>query len=122
MTPGQSKGRFSATKHRRDGTGQFKTTPNTFEIFVRTILWGQIGLRLCVEVKCGQVELAYLLRPRPESYNQECERVLTKFAEAIQLAQQGFVEVFSAMVSHFGAPGHIMLRSDAASFVRVSDA
>ena len=42
----------------------------------------------------------YLRRLRPEIYQQECSRIRTKFTEAVQLAEHGFVEELSALVSH----------------------
>ena len=42
----------------------------------------------------------YLRRLQPEIYEQECSRIRTQFEEAVQLAEQSFVEELSALVSH----------------------
>jgi len=42
----------------------------------------------------------YLRRLQPEIYQQECSRIRTQFEEAVQLAEQGFIEELSSLVSH----------------------
>ena len=42
----------------------------------------------------------YLRQLQPEIYEQECCRIRTQFEEAVQLAEQSFVEELSALVSH----------------------
>ena len=42
----------------------------------------------------------YLRRLQPEIYQQECTRIRTQFEEAVQLAEQSFVDELSALVSH----------------------
>jgi len=42
----------------------------------------------------------YLSRLQPEIYEQECSRIRTQFEEAVQLAEQGFIEELSSLVSH----------------------
>jgi hypothetical protein len=42
----------------------------------------------------------YLRRLQPELYQQECGRIRSRFNEAVQLAEQAFVEELSALVSH----------------------
>ena len=43
---------------------------------------------------------AYLKQLSPQVYEQECQRVAARFDEAIQLAEQAFVEQLSDLVSH----------------------
>lgn len=42
----------------------------------------------------------YLRQLNPELYDQECRRVTSRFDEAVQLAEQAFVEELSKLVSH----------------------
>jgi len=42
----------------------------------------------------------YLAQLNPEIYRQECERVSARFDEAVQLAEQAFIEELQALVSH----------------------
>ena len=42
----------------------------------------------------------YLMQLNPELYEQECQRVAARFDDAIQLAEQAFVDEFSKLVSH----------------------
>ena len=42
----------------------------------------------------------YLMQLNPELYEQECQRVAARFDEAIQLAEQAFVDELSKLVSH----------------------
>jgi hypothetical protein len=42
----------------------------------------------------------YLMRINPEIYRQEQERVVRRFEEAVQLAEQAFITEFSRLVSH----------------------
>ena len=42
----------------------------------------------------------YLRRLSPELYRQEADRVTARFDEAVQLAEQAFVEELSRLVSH----------------------
>jgi hypothetical protein len=42
----------------------------------------------------------YLRQLEPQLYEQECRRVRQRFQEAVQLAEQAFVEELSALVSH----------------------
>lgn len=42
----------------------------------------------------------YLRRLNPEVYQQECERVATRFDEAVQLAEATFIEELQNLVSH----------------------
>lgn len=42
----------------------------------------------------------YLRQLSPEIYQQECQRVRQRFDEAVQLAEQAFVEELSSLVSH----------------------
>jgi hypothetical protein len=42
----------------------------------------------------------YLRRLKPELYEQECQRVASRFDEAVQLAEQAFVEELEALVAH----------------------
>ncbi|QDV25297.1 hypothetical protein [Aureliella helgolandensis] len=44
----------------------------------------------------------YLRRLQPELYEQECQRVRSRFDEAVQLAEQAFVDELSGLVSHLG--------------------
>ena len=43
---------------------------------------------------------AYLRTVSPELYEQECQRVQAKFAEAVELAEQTFAEELTQLVSH----------------------
>lgn len=43
---------------------------------------------------------SYLQQLNPELYEQECRRVQTRFDEAVQMAEQAFVEELSQLVSH----------------------
>lgn len=43
---------------------------------------------------------SYLQQLSPELYRQECERMQARFAEAIQLAEQAFLEELSRLVEH----------------------
>jgi hypothetical protein len=43
---------------------------------------------------------AYLLRLAPDIYRQEQERVARRFEEAVQLAEQAFLEEFARLVAH----------------------
>ena len=43
---------------------------------------------------------AYLRTVNPELYQQECQRVQAKFAEAVELAEQTFTEELTQLVSH----------------------
>lgn len=43
---------------------------------------------------------AYLQRLSPELYEQECRRVAAQFDEAVQLAEQAFLQELSQLVSH----------------------
>ncbi|EMI22264.1 hypothetical protein RMSM_00790 [Rhodopirellula maiorica SM1] len=43
---------------------------------------------------------AYLRTVNPELYEQECQRVKAKFAEAVELAEQTFAEELSQLVGH----------------------
>ena len=42
----------------------------------------------------------YLMQLNPELYEQECQRVAARFDDAVQLAEQAFVDEFSKLVSH----------------------
>jgi hypothetical protein len=42
----------------------------------------------------------YLQQLSPDIYRQECERVSARFDEAVQLAEQAFIEELQALVSH----------------------
>ena len=42
----------------------------------------------------------YLRRLQPEIYEQECSRIRSRFDEAVQLAEQAFVDELSGLVSH----------------------
>ena len=42
----------------------------------------------------------YLAQLNPEIYRQECERVSARFDEAVQLAEQAFIEELQDLVSH----------------------
>ncbi|MCY2993230.1 MAG: hypothetical protein NTY19_35910 [Planctomycetota bacterium] len=42
----------------------------------------------------------YLAQLSPEIYRQECERVAARFDEAVQLAEQAFIEELQELVSH----------------------
>ncbi|MCG8583727.1 MAG: hypothetical protein MI757_03350 [Pirellulales bacterium] len=42
----------------------------------------------------------YLRQLNPELYRQECERVTARFDEAVQLAEQAFVDELAKLVSH----------------------
>ena len=42
----------------------------------------------------------YLRRLNPEVYQQECERVASRFDEAVQLAEGAFIEELQSLVSH----------------------
>jgi len=42
----------------------------------------------------------YLRQLNPEVYRQECERVASRFDEAVQLAESAFVEELQSLVSH----------------------
>ncbi|MDB5348499.1 MAG: hypothetical protein JWP89_6876 [Schlesneria sp.] len=44
----------------------------------------------------------YLRQLNPELYEQECRRVQTRFDEAVQLAEQAFLEELSKLVDHLG--------------------
>jgi hypothetical protein len=44
----------------------------------------------------------YLRQLSPELYEQECRRVQARFDEAVQLAEQAFLEELSKLVSHLG--------------------
>jgi len=44
----------------------------------------------------------YLQRLNPELYQQECERVRSRFAEAARLAEEAFITELSELVSHLG--------------------
>ncbi len=43
---------------------------------------------------------SYLQQLSPELYRQECERVQSRFNEAVQLAEQAFIEELAKLVSH----------------------
>jgi hypothetical protein len=43
---------------------------------------------------------AYLQRISPELYRQECDRMQARFDEAVQLAEQGFLEELARLVEH----------------------
>src|SRR5690606_29359462 len=43
---------------------------------------------------------AYLQQLNPELYRQECQRVQARFDEAVQLAEQAFLEELSRLVAH----------------------
>ncbi|QDU59576.1 hypothetical protein Pan216_04060 [Planctomycetes bacterium Pan216] len=43
---------------------------------------------------------AYLRQLNPELYQQECDRVRTRFDEAVQLAEQAFLDELSKLVDH----------------------
>jgi hypothetical protein len=43
---------------------------------------------------------AYLRQVNPELYRQECDRVRTKFAEAVRLAEEAFTAELSELLSH----------------------
>ena len=42
----------------------------------------------------------YLRQLNPEMYEQECQRIESRFDEAVQLAEEAFIEEFSRIVSH----------------------
>ncbi len=42
----------------------------------------------------------YLRQLKPEIYEQECQRVASRFDEAVQLAEQAFIEELSGLVAH----------------------
>lgn len=42
----------------------------------------------------------YLRRLRPDLYQQECQRMSARFNEAVQLAEQAFIEELAGLVSH----------------------
>ena len=42
----------------------------------------------------------YLRRLSPALYREECERARARFTEAVQLAEQAFVEELAALVEH----------------------
>ena len=42
----------------------------------------------------------YLRRLQPEIYSQECDRIRSRFAEAVEMAEQAFVDELSELVSH----------------------
>ena len=42
----------------------------------------------------------YLMQLNPELYEQECQRVAARFDDAVQLAEQAFVDELSKLVSH----------------------
>lgn len=42
----------------------------------------------------------YLRQLKPDIYEQECQRVASRFDEAVQLAEQAFIEELSGLVSH----------------------
>ncbi len=44
----------------------------------------------------------YLQQLNPELYEQECQRVQSRFDEAVQLAEQAFLEELSKLVDHLG--------------------
>ena len=44
----------------------------------------------------------YLRRLQPELYQRECDRMRSRFEEAVQLAEQAFMEELSGLVSHLG--------------------
>jgi len=44
----------------------------------------------------------YLQQLNPELYEQECQRVQARFDEAVQLAEQAFLEELSKLVDHLG--------------------
>ncbi|MFO1065513.1 MAG: hypothetical protein U0892_16740 [Pirellulales bacterium] len=44
----------------------------------------------------------YLRRLQPEIFEQECSRIRSRFDEAVQLAEQAFVDELSGLVSHLG--------------------
>jgi len=44
----------------------------------------------------------YLRQLSPELYQQECQRVQARFDEAVQLAEQAFIEELSKLVDHLG--------------------
>ena len=44
----------------------------------------------------------YLRRLQPEIYQQECQRIRVRFDEAVQLAEQAFMEELSQLVTHLG--------------------
>ncbi len=44
----------------------------------------------------------YLRRLNPELYRQQCTRIQSRFDEAVQLAEQAFVEELEGLVSHLG--------------------
>lgn len=43
---------------------------------------------------------SYLQRLNPELYNQECQRVVARFDDAVQLAEQAFLDELSKLVGH----------------------
>ncbi len=43
---------------------------------------------------------SYLQRLQPELYQQECERVRQRFADAVEMAEQAFLDELSGLVSH----------------------
>ena len=43
---------------------------------------------------------AYLQQLNPELYEQECQRVRSRFEDAVQMAEQAFIEELSQLVSH----------------------
>ena len=43
---------------------------------------------------------SYLQRLNPELYRQECQRVVARFDEAVQLAEQAFLDELSKLVAH----------------------
>lgn len=45
---------------------------------------------------------SYLRHLNPELYEQECQRMQARFDEAVQLAEQAFVEELSKLVEHLG--------------------
>lgn len=44
----------------------------------------------------------YLRRIQPELYEQECNRMRSRFEEAVQLAEQAFMDELAGLVSHLG--------------------
>ncbi|MCR9293646.1 MAG: hypothetical protein NXI32_13060 [bacterium] len=44
----------------------------------------------------------YLRRLQPALFEQECERMRSRFSEAVQLAEQAFLDELSGLVSHLG--------------------
>lgn len=44
----------------------------------------------------------YLRRLQPELYEQECHRMRSRFEEAVQLAEQAFMDELAGLVSHLG--------------------